>query len=56
MNADPRDVLFLDDTQINIDAARNFGLNAVLFTDIHRARKDVEAFLSGENIGAGHDA
>lgn len=56
MNAEPHDVLFLDDTQINIDAAHDFGLNAVRFTDIEQARKDVEAFLAGENIGASHDS
>lgn len=33
-NADKRDVFFVDDNPVNVDAAARFGVKAVLFTDV----------------------
>ncbi|MFY9262177.1 MAG: HAD family phosphatase [Actinomycetaceae bacterium] len=51
MNAPPHDILFLDDTAVNIPPAHAVGMTAVLFTDEATARTDVHAFLNGEPIG-----
>lgn len=43
----PAEIVFLDDLQTNIDAARDFGLQAVLFTSTAQAIADIEALLRG---------
>lgn len=37
----PEETLFLDDKQVNIDAARALGINAIQFTTIDRLRDDL---------------
>jgi putative hydrolase of the HAD superfamily len=44
----PDESLFIDDRQVNIDAARALGMEAILFTTIERLRQDL--------IAAGFDA
>jgi putative hydrolase of the HAD superfamily len=44
----PDETLFIDDKQVNIDAARDLGIAAILFTTVERLRQDL--------IAAGLDA
>lgn len=37
----PEESVFIDDNAENIDAARKFGLNTILFTDVDSARKEL---------------
>lgn len=37
----PEEIFFIDDTQHNVDAARQYGLQAVLFEDAERLRQDL---------------
>jgi putative hydrolase of the HAD superfamily len=37
----PAETLFLDDKQVNIDAARELGIEGLLFTDIDQLRRDL---------------
>jgi HAD superfamily hydrolase (TIGR01509 family) len=39
----PDETLFLDDKQVNIDAANAVGMRAVLFTDVDHLRADLMA-------------
>ncbi|WP_165970559.1 HAD family phosphatase [Actinomadura sp. 6K520] len=43
----PGDVLFVDDRQENVDAARAVGIESLLFTDAARLRAELEAALPG---------
>ena len=43
----PGEIIFLDDLSENIDAARAFGMHAVLFTSTPQAIADIEALLAG---------
>jgi putative hydrolase of the HAD superfamily len=43
----PSDVVFLDDVKDNIDAARAFGFQSVLFTNTSQAIAEIEALLRG---------
>ncbi|WIG59608.1 MAG: hypothetical protein OJF49_002355 [Ktedonobacterales bacterium] len=43
----PAEIVFLDDLQPNIDAARACGFQAVLFTSTSQAIADIEALLQG---------
>jgi putative hydrolase of the HAD superfamily len=43
----PAEIVFLDDLPENIDAARAFGMRAVLFTRTPQAIADIEALLAG---------
>jgi putative hydrolase of the HAD superfamily len=43
----PAEIVFLDDLPENIDAARAFGMQAVLFTSTPQAIADIEALLQG---------
>ncbi len=43
----PAEIVFLDDLQPNVDAARTCGLQAVLFTSTPQAIADIEALLHG---------
>ncbi|HEY7974800.1 MAG TPA: HAD-IA family hydrolase, partial [Ktedonobacterales bacterium] len=43
----PTEIVFLDDSQENVDAARACGLQAVLFTSTAQAIADIEALLQG---------
>ena len=43
----PAEIVFLDDLPENVDAARAFGLQAVLFTSTPQAIADIEAILQG---------
>ncbi len=40
--AQPYEVLFIDDSQANVDAAKQCGMNAILFTDAHTVTKMLE--------------
>ena len=42
----PAEVVFVDDVEANIDAARAFGMKAVLFRDTEQAIAEIEACLS----------
>jgi putative hydrolase of the HAD superfamily len=39
----PEETLFLDDKQVNIDAARELGMKAILFTTVDQLRRDLIA-------------
>jgi epoxide hydrolase-like predicted phosphatase len=41
----PTEVVFLDDVEVNIAAARDFGIHAILFQDTAQAIADVQAVL-----------
>ena len=43
----PAEILFLDDLQENVEAARAAGIEAVLFTSTAQAIADIEALLQG---------
>lgn len=43
---DPASCVFLDDFQDNVAAAREYGLNAILFEDYRQAHDSLEALLS----------
>ncbi|WP_242902294.1 HAD family hydrolase [Actinomadura terrae] len=51
LGANPGDVLFIDDRQENVDAARDVGMRALLFTDAERLRADLAAVLPGDALG-----
>ena len=42
----PGECVFLDDNAANVQAARAFGINAILFTDYERANAELEVILS----------
>ena len=42
----PGECVFLDDNAANVQAARAFGINAILFTDYERANAELETILS----------
>ena len=44
----PAEIVFLDDVPANIDAARAFGIQGVLFTGTAQAIADIEALLRGQ--------
>ena len=46
----PAETVFLDDNPANIEAAKRFGIHAVLFTDLTAARAQTEALLSGAEV------
>ncbi|HZT98501.1 MAG TPA: HAD family phosphatase [Ktedonobacteraceae bacterium] len=37
----PHEAVFIDDRQINVDGARNVGIQALLFTDVAQLRQDL---------------
>jgi putative hydrolase of the HAD superfamily len=41
------DCLFVDDVEVNVDAARDLGMNAVHFRDSEQAIGEIESALSG---------
>ena len=43
----PSDCLFVDDVEVNVDAARHFGMRAVHFRDNEQAIPEIEAALDG---------
>jgi len=43
LGAQPGETLFIDDKQVNIDAARQLGMKAVLFTNVDQLREDLIA-------------
>jgi putative hydrolase of the HAD superfamily len=43
LGTQPEETLFLDDKQVNIDAARELGIEGLLFTDIRQLRSDLVA-------------
>jgi len=45
MGTDPAQMIFLDDLEVNCEAARQAGWKAVQFLDTHQAITDVEALL-----------
>jgi putative hydrolase of the HAD superfamily len=42
---DPTECVFLDDRQVNIDAAMKLGMKTILFTDHDSARKKLDEML-----------
>lgn len=50
MESDPGDVLFIDDDERNIAAAREFGFNAHHYSTPERAREAVSNFLAGADV------
>ena len=46
MAAEPHEVVFVDNVQANIDAARELGISAVLHVDNSTTMAAVEALLS----------
>ncbi|WP_216386865.1 HAD-IA family hydrolase [Arcanobacterium phocae] len=51
LGGDGDEILFFDDTYVNVVGAREAGLRAVHFTGLAQAQRDVEAFLAGADIG-----
>lgn len=43
---EPGEAVFLDDNEANIEAAREFGLNAIHFKNYDQAREDLEQYLA----------
>lgn len=43
LGVEPADTVFVDDSTVNVAAARDFGLNALLFTDAGQLRDDLAA-------------
>jgi epoxide hydrolase-like predicted phosphatase len=43
---EPAEMVFIDDAPLCVEAAQNFGINAVLFEDNKQAIAEVEAFLA----------
>jgi putative hydrolase of the HAD superfamily len=43
LGTQPQETLFLDDKQVNIDAARELGIEGLLFTDVDQLRRDLVA-------------
>jgi epoxide hydrolase-like predicted phosphatase len=43
----PSEVVFLDDLEVNVVAARRLGMRAVFFQSTAQAITDVEAYLTG---------
>ena len=43
LGTEPGETLFIDDKQVNIDAARQLGMKAILFTNVDRLREDLTA-------------
>jgi putative hydrolase of the HAD superfamily len=37
----PHEAVFIDDRQMHVDAARNLGIQALLFTDVAQLRQDL---------------
>lgn len=48
----PSEGLFIDDTQVNVDAARNFGLGAFRFIDYETSYRPIMELLDREGIQA----
>lgn len=42
----PAETVFIDDNKINVEAAREFGINAVLFTSLGEVKAEVEKLLN----------
>ncbi|MBQ7665842.1 MAG: HAD-IA family hydrolase, partial [Synergistaceae bacterium] len=47
-NLIPNECVFIDDIERNIEAARDFGFNAVRFVTLEQAQRDLNAIL-GKN-------
>jgi epoxide hydrolase-like predicted phosphatase len=45
LNVEPEEVIFLDDVEANIAAAREFGIHAILFQNTAQAIADIQACL-----------
>ena len=41
------EIVFFDDLEVNIAGARDAGINAFLFTDLERAKKDFQSLVAG---------
>lgn len=41
----PEETIFIDDNKINVDSAKEFGINAVLFTSLSDVKAEVERLL-----------
>ena len=41
----PGEAVFLDDNAANIESARKFGLNAILFKNYEQAKEELEKYL-----------
>jgi epoxide hydrolase-like predicted phosphatase len=52
LGVDPSEVVFLDDLEANVTAARQLGMRAVLFHNTTQAITDVDAFLVGAGPGS----
>ena len=48
----PYEAIFLDDLQINVDAANALGMQAVHFKSSEQARRDIRALLNGAETSA----
>jgi len=46
LGAPPNDIIFLDDVEVNVAAARALGLHAILFSDTNQAIADIQACLN----------
>ena len=44
IGAKPEECVFVDDLQINIDAANELGINSVLYTNLDQLKKDFSRF------------
>jgi len=42
----PYEIVYVDDSELNVKAARSAGLNAILFTDFNEVRKRLDEYLS----------
>jgi epoxide hydrolase-like predicted phosphatase len=49
LDVQPEDVIFLDDAEQNVAAAREFGMYAILFQETTQALDDIQAILDAHN-------
>ena len=51
LGAQPAEIVFLDDAEPNVAAARAFGIHAILFRDTSQAIADIKACLEADGRG-----
>lgn len=45
----PKDCIFIDDTQMNVTAAKDLGMNALQYQNMDKLRKDLKVFLGRDS-------
>ncbi len=45
VDANPEDIIFFDDSAVNVDHARNYGWQAFVYQDIQQVKNEINIFL-----------